>query len=379
MPNQSIDLPEISRVHARLGDAVVDPSQWTSLLEEMCRAVGAEGASLRQEGIRTADVPYTASMEDLTKVYFKQEWHLRDIRVPLFQSVLASRAIAPAFCDADMLTYDEMRHLFRKDAYFNEFLRLGKLRWGAWIRFPAKGQHWLMALQRTEAQGAFEPSDMLRLSPLAQALSEVAALSTAVGHAVLTGVLDGLNLVQSPAMALDRNGLVLGTNAGADAVFDADFKVRNSRLVIRDGKARQELERMTSDAAGDGGLLRPANARIGHVIFARRETKKPILMKVLPVHGAARVPFLGAKFILTLMDLESARRSSLDVISKAFLLTAAETKVASMVSTGASPEKIALELGVSRETVRNQIKTIFGKTRTHRQSELGALVSRIQA
>jgi len=58
-------------------------------------------------------------------------------------------------------------------------------------------------------------------------------------------------------------------------------------------------------------------------------------------------------------------------------LTSAEARVASLVAAGASPEEIAFELQVSRETVRNQIKAIFGKTGTHRQSELAALVARI--
>jgi DNA-binding CsgD family transcriptional regulator len=50
-----------------------------------------------------------------------------------------------------------------------------------------------------------------------------------------------------------------------------------------------------------------------------------------------------------------------------------------MVATGSSPEEIAGEMQVSRETVRNQIKAIFGKTGTHRQSELVALISRIRS
>lgn len=379
MVSQSIELSGISRVQDRLGETAVDPSRWRDLLEEMCRAVGAEGASLRQAGVRTSDVPYTASMEDLTKVYFKEGWHLRDIRVPRVQSLFASsRPIAPAFCDADMFTNDEMRHLIRKDAYFNDFLRLGKLKWGGWIRFPVSGHPWLIAFQRTDAQGPFERDDMLRLAPLSQALTEVADLSAAVGHSVLTGVLDGLHLVQMPALALDRNGIVLGMNSGANAVFDSDFRVRNSRLFIRDGKARQTLEDMTSGAAGDGDLRLRVKGHAGNVIVARREAKKPILMKVLPVHGAASAPFLGAKFILILTDLEAARRSSLEIVSEAFSLTAAEAKVASLVAAGSSPEEIASKLQVSRETVRNQIKAIFGKTATHRQSELAALVSRIQ-
>jgi DNA-binding CsgD family transcriptional regulator len=49
-----------------------------------------------------------------------------------------------------------------------------------------------------------------------------------------------------------------------------------------------------------------------------------------------------------------------------------------MVASGSSPEQIANELQISRETVRNQIKAVFGKTGAHRQSELAALISRIQ-
>jgi len=373
---QSVNTSGISRVQASLGEAAVDPSRWRDLLEQMCRAVGAEGASLRQAGVRTPDVPYTASMEDLTKVYFREGWHLRDIRVPRVQSLFASsRTMAPAFCDEDMFTYDEMRQLIRSNAYFNDFLRLGRLRWGGWIRFPVMGHPWLIAFQRTEAEGPFERDDMLRLSPLAQALTEVADLSAAVGRSVLTGVLDGLHLVQLPAVALGRNGLVLGINAGAASVFDSDFRVHNSRLLIRDDRARLELERMTSDATGDADLRLPTEGR--NVIVVRRETKKPILMKLLPVHGAASAPFLGAKFILTLTDLNAARRPSLEIISEAFSLTLAEAKVASMIAAGSSPEEIAGELQLSRETVRNHIKAIFRKTGTHRQSELAILVARL--
>ncbi len=373
-----MDLDKLAAVQARFGEAVVDPSRWTDLLEEMCRAVGAEGASLRQAGVRTSDVPYTASMEDLTRIYFKERWHLRDIRVPRVQSLFASsHPIAPAFCDADMFTYDEIQHLFRKGAYFNDFLRHGRLKWGGWIRFPVMGQPWLIAFQRTDVQGPFERGDMLRLSPLAQALTEVADLSAAVGRSALTGVLDGLNLVQIPAVALDRNGFILRLNSGVEALFDADFRVRNSRLFVRDEKARDALERMTSDPYANGDLRPRPKSGAGGVVVARRETKKPILLKVLPVHGAASAPFLGAKFIVTVMDLHAVQRSPLEIISEAFSLTPAEAKVASMVAAGSSPEEIANELQVARETVRNHIKAIFGKTNVHRQNELAALIARI--
>jgi DNA-binding CsgD family transcriptional regulator len=127
--------------------------------------------------------------------------------------------------------------------------------------------------------------------------------------------------------------------------------------------------------------LRPhaGRGRIGNVIIARRENKRPILIKVLPVHGAARSPFLGARFILSFRDLDAVRRTSLDVLAELFALTPAEARVASMIAAGSSPEEVADDLNLARETVRNQIKAIFGKTDTHRQNELAALISRLDA
>jgi DNA-binding CsgD family transcriptional regulator len=132
------------------------------------------------------------------------------------------------------------------------------------------------------------------------------------------------------------------------------------------------------EGPGDGEVRLPSTRRARNIIVARRETKKPILIKVLPVHGAASAPFLGARAILVLRDLEAAPQPPLEILSEAFSLTAAEAKVASMVALGFSPEEIANELQVSRETVRNQIKAIFGKTGTRRQSELAALLARVQ-
>ncbi len=47
------------------------------------------------------------------------------------------------------------------------------------------------------------------------------------------------------------------------------------------------------------------------------------------------------------------------------------------MATGVSPEQAGEELGIARETARNQLKAIFAKTATHRQGELIALLSRL--
>lgn len=224
----------------------------------------------------------------------------------------------------------------------------------------------------------FEDDEIPLLASLSESLTEVATLSRAVGKQVLLGTLNAFELINQPALSMSGTGLVIETNRAATDLFDADFQVRNNRLYMRDGKASQALERLLWERPADGEIQLRSRGRLGNIIVARRENKKPILIKALPVHGAASTPFLGARVILTLRDLEAERRPPLEILSEAFSLTAAEAKVASMIAAGLSPNEIATELQVSRETVRNQIKAVFGKTGIHRQSELAALISRVQ-
>jgi DNA-binding CsgD family transcriptional regulator len=112
-------------------------------------------------------------------------------------------------------------------------------------------------------------------------------------------------------------------------------------------------------------------------IIIRRKVLPPVIVQVLPVDGAARSPFLGARAILVLNDLAREQRPELVLLKQLFDFTAAEARLARLIASGVSPEQAAETIGVVRETVRNQLKSIFAKTGTHRQSELVALLSRL--
>jgi DNA-binding CsgD family transcriptional regulator len=65
------------------------------------------------------------------------------------------------------------------------------------------------------------------------------------------------------------------------------------------------------------------------------------------------------------------------IIAKTFRLTPSEAKLACIIARGAPPDVAVRELKISRETARNQLKSIFAKTATHRQSELVALLLQV--
>jgi DNA-binding CsgD family transcriptional regulator len=363
-----LSLEELMKATARLGDAVVDPATWPEVLDAMSRAVRAEGAMLLQSDVQTPDVPRTDSISELVDVYFRDRWHTRDVRaargVPL---VLGGQ---PVVIDEDIFSSpEEMLNL----PHFRELYTPLGFNWWAVVGFQVDGALWGLPFQRTPKQGPFERGDKRILGQIARRLSEAATLSKAVSRSVLTGIINALNLVRQPAVILDRLGFVLDTNAAADQLFDSEIRVRNRRLDVTDRRARAELERLVDAirAASDTTPL-PAGP-----IVVRRQTKPPVLIRVLPVEPAARNPFLGARALLILLDLSDQRPPPSRLLVASFGLTAAEAKLAGLIGAGETVERAAERLGISKLTAQTQLKAVFSKTDTHRQAELAALIAKL--
>jgi DNA-binding CsgD family transcriptional regulator len=335
-------------------------------MEDICCATGTSCAILLQTDVRTPDVPRTAGAEELASIYFGEGWHTRDVRVRTVPLLLAGR---PVVTEQDIPNLDDSEAQF----YYNEFLRRCRFSWFAGIGFSAGRNLWALALQRTEREGAFTDDDKRLLAELSPHLTEAATLSTAMGRSVVSGIADALRAIGRPALFLDRFGFVLDHNALADELFDDELRVHNRRLIIGDPNGKASFEdlvdrlRSTPDRAGFPTLT----------FLVRRERRSAVLAHVVPVPASARGPFLGARALLLLSELQAAPRLEPRLVARVFGLTRAEATLASLIGVGMAPADAAMRLGVSRETVRNQLKAVFSKTDTHRQSELVLLLSRL--
>jgi len=334
------DPGRLLRAKTRLGDAAIDPAIWPEIMQEICSAVGSVGAALLQSDVRTPDIPATAGVAEGFNSYFANGWHNRDVRAERAVPLLLGGVTV--ISDQDILTPNEMR----RSAFYQEHLPGVGLRWFAVVGFQAGTALWGLSIQRTAAEGPFQLEDTRALGELANRLTEVATLSKAVGGAVLAGMTNALNLVKQPALALDRMGCVLEMNAAVERIFDAEICVRNRRLVVRDQSAKSQLDRLidqlrvTADAAPL--LVTP--------IVVPRRLQHPIIIRVLPVDSAARSPFLGARALLVLSDLNRSSTPQTDAMAKAFGLSPAEVRLAAIIADGISPDQAAEHLGIARAT-----------------------------
>ncbi len=209
------------------------------------------------------------------------------------------------------------------------------------------------------------------LATFSRRLIEIAALSRSSLKDANAG--DALHVLRQPAMLIDVGGFVVQSNAALEAILDSDIRVMDRRLYIRDLDARNNLQRFIEQLKRTPSNGLPA---VEPIVVPRRD-QLPIILRIWPVERPARWPSPDVRALLTLTALGPRPGPPAAILAKAFRLTPSEAKLASIIARGAAPETAARELNVSRETVRNQLKSVFAKTGTHRQGELVALLLQV--
>jgi DNA-binding CsgD family transcriptional regulator len=173
---------------------------------------------------------------------------------------------------------------------------------------------------------------------------------------------------------LDADGFVVEANVAANSVFNTDIYLKDRRLVIRDADARAKLQSLINLLKNSAAPIAP----VAEPIIVPRKERLPVLLRIWPFDGTGRWPSGEVRSLLTLNALGPKPGPPPEILAKTFGLTPSEARLACIIARGAGPDTAAQELKISRETARNQLKSIFSKTGTHRQSELVALLLQVQ-
>jgi DNA-binding CsgD family transcriptional regulator len=209
------------------------------------------------------------------------------------------------------------------------------------------------------------------LASFTRRLIEIATVTGARGTS--SSPTAALNAMRLPVIALDQHGFVADANAAADVVFDNDIKIKDRRLFVRDPAARTQLKEVI-DRLKD--LHRLESLPLEPVIVPRMD-KLPVIVRIWPLEGPSHPPGQDVRALLTLNALGPRPGPPAAIVAKTFRLTPSEAKLACIIARGVPPGIAARELKISRETARNQLKSVFAKTDTHRQSELVALLLQV--
>lgn len=198
--------------------------------------------------------------------------------------------------------------------------------------------------------------------------------------ATLEAVLDAFD---EPTFLLDRTGRIRHQNELATGLATAAGLLRqdrDGRLAFKDRAAGRQLGQAL--AAMSSFELPPGAGALSPFALRSPDGAVEAFVKVLIVPASGRLApggllFPPSRFALVTIYPRSRRPASTAAFQSAFGLTVAEARLASRLQQGESLTEIADALGLSRETLRRHLKSVFAKTNTNRQAELVLLLARV--
>jgi DNA-binding CsgD family transcriptional regulator len=303
-------------------------------------------------------------MERSLDMYVRDGWIKRDER----DRIRPAMERCGVGTDFDFTTSDEIK----RHPYYQEFLAPHGLRWFAGVKIASGDDLWCLSIQRSIAQGPYSPAALRKLAILSSHLSASAALARALGFARADAALSAFTVSDTAVVLLDRQAKVLRGNEAASRLFGPDLQVRERRIISWNHEATAALNRALHEL-----VWQPSPTALLPPICLPRRQGRPFLAYPLQLAEMSANWMAPCQAIIVIVDLERQPRLPEEVLRISFSLSPAEAKLAQHLVSGESIEAIAEDLGIAYETARNQLKSIFAKTDTHRQAELVGLLTRV--
>jgi len=348
-----------------------DPGDFTPFLHALGRTMCSHVLAIQSFDAHTGDIQTDSAVgiddswaETYSRVASENLWYSRGTPWLLAQGV----------CDDALM--DCAREM-RRTRFHADFLRPTDIEHGMALRLSAEpgATMSVMTVNRSARSGSFTDGERLLAKRLLPHLQNARTLHArlqqlAAGQQICQATLDQM---PEGIFHLAADGSVVFANeAGLLLEMAANLvRRRNGRLLPTHPADNLALQRALQDMATQ------ASGGIHHLQLHGPDGLPAGLMTLCPAPppgsawSAQRVAAIA--FVKRLDQPREPIASRLQV---AWELTRAECQLARLLLQGFSLEDAAGRLGVSKNTVRTQVRSMYEKTGTHRQGELVALLHR---
>ncbi|MCW2395911.1 MULTISPECIES: helix-turn-helix transcriptional regulator [unclassified Sphingobium] len=172
-----------------------------------------------------------------------------------------------------------------------------------------------------------------------------------------------LDLSDVAIIILDGHGAVIGENAIATLMFqkrDVVHKSRYSLVAVNRGETTK-LHAAMDHASHDGEAVL--------ISLSRKNYRRPLMALLSPTFTRPEIS-ADPSFVLCIYDSDTDVTLALQRCCDAYRLTKTEGQLVHHLVCGLALNDAAARMKIAEATARSYLKQIFGKTATHRQSDL---------
>ena len=347
----------------RIYEAAAVPELWEAVLQRAAETAGSFGGLLFV--LSDAETRWVASPGALSlwEGFIAEGWLENNSRAKR----LLDYNHAGWVHDLDLFTLDELEV---EPVYRDYFRKIGA-GWGAGTAMELpNGDSIFFTMERAYEAGPFLRSQIDHLDTLRPHLGRAAYLSLRLAMSNAQATTAALGAVGTAAAVVRPNGRLLAANAEFQVMIPQVFVDRKERLKLADNSADRLLVAALAQLSRGEGVANVASIPIQGM----HPQDHGLVIHILPVRRAANDIFPGASFIIIANKIGPTVSPRASLLSALFDLTPTEARIARAISEAKTINAIAAENGVSRETVRAQMRSIFSKTGLHSQAALVRLV-----
>lgn len=273
--------------------------------------------------------------------------------------------------------------IYRKSEILNDFLLkydFYHMVGGVVLKSPSAVA--AFGVQRHPRQEAFDEPEVEFLNALSPHLKRAGqlALRLARDEAHQKGLEAALDYLPIGVALVNEEARVLALNRQAEAIIGRNdgLATVGGRLCASRPSATKELRRLVSAASRTSRGQGLSSG--GALSLSRPSLLRPLSLLVTPTPVSEyRDGRTHPTAVVFITDPEEEMHSAEEILMHLYRLTRAEARLASVMMQGTSVREAADRLELGYETCRSQLKSVFQKTETSRQTELVRLLLRSPA
>ncbi len=360
----------MSRFSPDLVDAIYEaalvPERWPNVLGRISRSLDGVGGLLFTSRLDRMQWTSSPDIYENFVEFVRDGWAARNQRMPRMATLPDS---SHAFVrDADCMTAAEMD----ADSVYSEFFRKRGLGWatGTLLDVPS-GDSIVFSFERAYRDGPTPREFLPALNDLRPHLARAALMASRLGLERARSMAATMEMLGLPGAVLTETGRLAAANPLFEALVPKSVQDRRDRIHL----VHQPADDLLAVAIGSLSVLRDAGGTTRSVPVPATEDQPPLILHLVPVRAAALDIFTASSALLVVTPVDRVMMPDAQLLRGLFDLTAAEARVASGIVAGKTLEQLAGDNGLSRETVRSQLRGVFAKTGMRRQSELIRLLA----
>ncbi|WP_310538544.1 helix-turn-helix transcriptional regulator [Phenylobacterium sp.] len=284
--------------------------------------------------------------------------------------VAAAKVAAPMQVIGDR-EYDAVARLLQTDDYM-DVVRKFDIQHGCQTTLHQDDNVLIgLTVLRTHKQGRIDADATAVFAALAPHALAAVRTRMALGDQSLRDIANGLEYAGVAAFLCGLDGAVLAMTGRAESMVTEGglWSLRRSRLSAIQPHDDLELRRALARAAASG----PSGGAAEALVIGLDGRRAAVHVRALQATNWDLV--FQPRFLVIVR--EGPRTPSAQLLRIAFGLTTAEGEIALALASGRPREAIAIQRGVTINTLRQQIKTILAKVGVNREAELVLAVQRL--